>query len=203
MKQRLHNGKFATQQQILDDKLRPTLHFFIGMILTTTFAWSIQQGADIARANEGVVANNEMLGGYSQTTTATPSPTVTPVSELFTNTPEELKLFTEQKSQGSLESEKEQIIKYIVEVFGEHAPEAFNVLFCENRNLNPHATNHNRNGTIDRGIFQLNSAYWGGEENFDWKTNIDKAYMIFERANKTWKPWTCSHRIGQKNYLGQ
>lgn len=100
-------------------------------------------------------------------------------------------------------TEKEQIIAYIVEVFGEHAPEAFNVLFCENRNLDPKAVNYNRNGTVDRGIFQLNSAYWGGEENFDWKTNIDKAYMIFERAGKKFTPWTCSHRVGQKNYLGQ
>ena len=197
---RTSNGKFATPEQFLIDKFTP---LFL-MILSAVFAWSIQKGADIARANEGVAANNaSWVETALPNTTATPSPTVTPVSELSTNTPEELKLFTEQKSQGSLESEKEQIIKYIVEVFGEHAPEAFNVLFCENRNLNPHATNHNRNGTIDRGIFQLNSAYWGGEENFDWKTNIDKAYMIFERANKTWKPWTCSHRIGQKNYLGQ
>jgi len=100
-------------------------------------------------------------------------------------------------------SEKEQIIAYIVEVFGEDAPDAFSVLHCENRGLNPQAVNHNRNGTKDLGIFQLNTAYWGGEENFDWKTNIDKAYMIFERAGKKFTPWTCSHRIGQKNYLGK
>ncbi len=76
---------------------------------------------------------------------------------------------------SEVSTEKQQIIDYIVEVFGEHAPEAFNVLFCENRNLDPKAINYNRNGTVDRGIFQLNSAYWGGEENFNYKTNIDKA----------------------------
>jgi hypothetical protein len=103
---------------------------------------------------------------------------------------------------SEVSTEKQQIIDYIVEVFGEHAPEAFNVLFCENRNLDPKAINYNRNGTVDRGIFQLNSAYWGGEENFNYKTNIDKAYVVFERAGKKFTPWTCSHRINQKNYLG-
>lgn len=99
-------------------------------------------------------------------------------------------------------TEKEQIIAYIYEVFGEHAEDAIKVVGeCENKSWNPKAVNHNRNGTVDRGIFQLNSAYWGGEENFDWKTNVDKAYIVFERAGKKWTPWTCSHVVGQKNYL--
>lgn len=91
-------------------------------------------------------------------------------------------------------SEKEQIIHYITQVFGKDAPDAFNILHCENRGLNPKAVNHNRNGTRDLGIFQLNDAYWGGEENFDWKTNIDKAHKIFK--NGGWSQWSCSHRIG-------
>jgi len=100
-------------------------------------------------------------------------------------------------------SSKQEIIEYIVEVFGEDAPEAFNVLYCENRTLNPSAVNVNRNGTRDLGVFQLNDGYHGGEENFDYKTNIDKAYKIFEAHGKKWTAWTCSHRVDQKNYLGQ
>jgi len=96
-------------------------------------------------------------------------------------------------------TEKQEVINYIVEVFGEDAPDAFNVLFCENRNLNPEAVNHNRNGSRDLGIFQLNDRYWGGEENFNWKTNIDKAKTIFDKQG--WKPWTCSGRVNQKNYM--
>jgi hypothetical protein len=189
---RTSNGKFATPEQIIDAKLRPALQFIIFLILTSTLAWSIQQGAEYARSKHWGQVQADVV--HSE-----PALPAAPESK-STDAPEESTLI-EPQPQGSLESEKEQIIQYIVEVFGEHSPDAFNVLFCENRNLNPYATNHNRNGTIDRGIFQLNSAYWGGEENFDWKTNIDKAYMIFERAGKTWRPWTCSHRIGQPNYL--
>lgn len=198
---RKNNGRYATPEQFIVDKFTP---LFL-MILSAVFAWSIQKGADLARASEGEGANNaSWVETAVPDTTPSPTPTITPESVLLVNEPEELIPSTVgEKSQAPLESEKQQIINYIVEVFGEHAPDAFNVLYCENRNLNPYATNHNSNGTIDRGIFQLNSAYWGGEENFDWKTNIDKAYMIFERAGKTWKPWTCSHRIGQKNYLNQ
>jgi hypothetical protein len=87
--------------------------------------------------------------------------------------------------------------------FGEHAEDAFKVLECENKTWNPRATNHNRNGTIDRGLFQLNSAYWGGEENFDPETNIKKARMIFDRAGEKWTPWTCAYMAGQKSYLHQ
>ncbi len=101
-------------------------------------------------------------------------------------------------------SEKEQILAYIVEVFGEDAADAIVVVRkCENSAFNPRATNHNRNGSIDRGIFQLNSAYWGGEELYDWKTNVDVAYKVFTRAGKKWTPWTCAHVVDQKNYLNQ
>lgn len=95
-------------------------------------------------------------------------------------------------------TEKEQIIQYIVEVFGEDAPDAFSVLYCENRNLNPNAVNYNRNGTRDLGIFQLNDQYWGGDENFNWKTNIDKAHKIFK--NGGWSQWSCSTRVGIKPF---
>ncbi len=105
---------------------------------------------------------------------------------------------------AALKSEKQQILEYIVEVFGEDAADAIVVVRkCENSAFNPRAVNYNRNGTVDRGIFQLNSQYWGGEELFDWKTNIDKAYEVFTRAGKKWSPWTCAHVVDQKNYLNQ
>ena len=187
---RTSNGKFATPEQFIVDKFSPI--FF--MLIIVLFGWGIQQGAGFARSKHWGEVQADVV--HSE-----PPLPAAPESVSSTDAPEESTLI-EPQPQGSLEkSEREQIFEYIVEVFGEHSPDAFNVLFCENRNLDPYATNHNRNGTIDRGIFQLNSAYWGGEENFDWKTNIDKAYMIFERANKTWRPWTCSHRIGEPNYL--
>jgi hypothetical protein len=101
-------------------------------------------------------------------------------------------------------TQKQEILNYIVEVFGDDAADAIVVIRkCENSSFNPRAINQNRNGSVDRGIFQLNSAYWGGEELFDWKTNVDVAYKVFTRAGKKWTPWTCAHVVDQKNYLNQ
>lgn len=133
---------------------------------------------------------------------ATPVPTPEPVEGEEAKTTDAGQASTSTPSATS-KSEKQQIIDYIVEVFGEDAPAAFNVLFCENASLNPRAVNHNRNGSRDLGVFQLNDAYHGGEENFDYKRNVDKAYQIFKSHGSKWTAWTCSHRVGQKNYLGK
>ena len=37
---------------------------------------------------------------------------------------------------------------------------ALAIAYTENRSLNPYAINYNRNGTIDRGVMQLNSRYF-------------------------------------------
>ena len=97
-------------------------------------------------------------------------------------------------------TEKQQIIDYITEVFGEDAPDAFNILYCENRQLDHRVVGRNRNGSIDEGVFQINSIH--GKTNMkDWKTNIDYAKTIFDRQG--WRPWTCATRINQSNYLGR
>lgn len=106
--------------------------------------------------------------------------------------------------------ERLEIVAYIREVFGKDADRALLLLIgdgkhktCrngENHNLNPEAVNINRNGSEDYGVFQLNNAYHGGKENFDWKLNIDKAYAIYERQG--FRPWTCSVILGEENYLG-
>lgn len=96
------------------------------------------------------------------------------------------------------ETEKCQIMAYIVERFGDDADDAITVLNkCENSEFNPLAANHNNNGTIDRGVFQINSVH-GGEELFNWKTNVDKAYEIF--SNGGWRQWSCSHVINIRSF---
>lgn len=88
---------------------------------------------------------------------------------------------------------KNNIEAYIYEVFGEDYDDAMKVLECENRGLNPNAINHNRNGSIDEGIFQINSIH--KQPNMqDYKANIDYAYKIFKRQG--WSPWSCSHKVG-------
>ena len=100
-------------------------------------------------------------------------------------------------------TQKCQIVAYIAEVFEDHAPDAIAMLNqCENNGLDPDATNYNNNGTIDRGIFQVNSIH-GGLELYDWQQNIDKAYEIFKAHDNTFYAWTCATIIGQRNYLSR
>jgi hypothetical protein len=90
-------------------------------------------------------------------------------------------------------SELEQITTYIVRKFLPHGRQtAVTALACfiSESKLKTDAYNFNSNGTEDRGIAQINSI-WGmkPEDAHDWKKNIDKAYEIFLRSNKTFNPW--------------
>lgn len=89
---------------------------------------------------------------------------------------------------------KQEIINEIVRVFGDDAPNAFNVLYCENRTLNPEAVNWNSNGTWDAGIFQVNQVHgYTMEQMKDYKQNIKAAKKIFD--GRGWTAWSCSHRV--------
>ncbi len=109
-------------------------------------------------------------------------------------------LYTNATPSASL-SERQQILMYIVEKFGDRSHQAIAMLAkCENGSLNPKATNHNRNGTVDRGVFQINSIH-GGDEMYDWKTNIDKAYEIYHAHGDTFYAWTCGNVANDRTYV--
>lgn len=97
-------------------------------------------------------------------------------------------------------SEKLKIIEYIVEVFGENSAEAITIIKkCENSKFNPKATNWNRNGTWDTGIFQINQVHgYTMEEMQDYRKNIDAAKKIFD--SRGWTAWSCSHVVGVKPF---
>ena len=97
-------------------------------------------------------------------------------------------------------SEKQQILAYIVEVFGDDSADAITIINkCENHAFNPKATNWNRNGTWDTGIFQINQVHgYTMEEMQDWKLNINAAKKIFD--NRGWTAWSCSEVVGVKPF---
>jgi len=103
------------------------------------------------------------------------------------------------------QNEHDTIACYITEVFGEHATDAFKVLEgrgeCggENGGLNPFAVNTNWSKTPgvvdskDYGIFQKNNK-WQGVTNtaflFDWRTNINMAWVIYKNSGYNFHLWT-------------
>lgn len=88
-------------------------------------------------------------------------------------------------------TERQQIINYIYQVFGDQADNAYKVLACENGRLNPNAQGHNTNNTVDTGIFQVNSIHGVPEAYLkDWRTNIDIAYQIYKGSG--WGAWSCA-----------
>lgn len=109
---------------------------------------------------------------------------------------------TPQPTQTPVKTERGEIEAYIREVFGDEAENAFKVLSCENKGLNPKAINHNRNGSVDQGIFQINNIHRNGKakgkDMFDYRQNIDVAHAIF--SEQGWRPWTCSTKVGVKSF---
>lgn len=89
-----------------------------------------------------------------------------------------------------------QIVAMIHAQWGpEHGPRAVRIAQCES-DLRPHVTHRNRNGTIDYGLFQINS---GGTlqslgitavQALDPATNIRAAHLLWRRRG--WQPWVCS-----------
>lgn len=100
-------------------------------------------------------------------------------------------------------SEHDQIVAYITEVFGKDTPKAMKVLSCENESLNPRAVNKNRNGSIDRGVFQINSVHGRGDKDFSWKENIDFAHELYVSKGNTFYDWTCGRVVKEKTYLSK
>lgn len=95
------------------------------------------------------------------------------------------------------------IVDLVVKYFGDEAQNALKVVgTCENGKWNTTATNHNRNGSVDSGIFQINSIHGYSQEYlFNPENNIRVAKKIFD--GRGWTSWSCSHVLGIKPfYMG-
>lgn len=66
--------------------------------------------------------------------------------------------------------------------------------------MNPAATNHNRNGSVDRGLFQINSIH-GFVNLEDPKTNIEAAKKVYEKQGIT--AWAAYNNGSYKQFLAE
>ena len=183
MKQRrLRNGKYRINYF---DRLFP-LYL---MLLTAGLSWGLQTGNKL-RIQQVQARGSETLVTVDQPVKVQVSPTPTPQLKVV-----ELIMPTATPTP----TDKEEIIAEIVRVFGEEAPNAFNVLYCENRGLNPEAVNWNSNGSWDAGIFQVNQIHgYTMDQMKDYKQNIRAAKKIFD--GRGWTAWACSERVDIKPF---
>lgn len=90
----------------------------------------------------------------------------------------------------------------IQSVFGKDAPIMLKIARCES-GIRKDATNKNKNGTQDRGVFQINSNTWPGYTDIDYnwaydaKANILVAKKIFDARGT--QPWYSSEKCWGKN----
>lgn len=191
-RKRTSNGKFAKDSQYFKERLvAPAM-----LVLTTAFTWGVSLSPDIhtkyfevdsVQANAG---QTQMLHEAESTTTQEPLVEPTPIP-----TPEP-------------KTQKQEIIEYIVEVFGEDSIQALQIADCESR-YNPeivgdtHITSYHNGQLVGDsiGIFQIRTGGNGwsrAEANGmtsdefrvylkDWKNNVDYAKTIFDRSG--WKAW--------------
>lgn len=97
---------------------------------------------------------------------------------------------------AGLHPQRELVHQYVVQYFpANQVHHAMRVANCES-GFDPGAIHHNRNGTHDYGVFQLNS---GGTMQslgltpasaMDPETNIAAAYRLWRKRG--WSPWVCS-----------
>lgn len=65
---------------------------------------------------------------------------------------------------------------------------------------NPNATNHNTNGTVDRGLFQVNSIH-GSQSTHDLRRNV-RAAIAISNNGRNWTPWTTFTTGAYRRYFG-
>jgi hypothetical protein len=87
-----------------------------------------------------------------------------------------------------------EIKKYICEKFGKDCERALAIAKCES-GFNPESIGVNKNGTVDRGVFQLNTVHHHITSScaFDARCNIDTAYELFKKQG--WRPWVCAKKV--------
>jgi len=111
----------------------------------------------------------------------------------------DLKSSLEPSSKGT-ESPQGSPESLIQKYFGDQAHIALAVAKAES-SLNPKATNLNRNGSTDTGLFQINSIH-GYETDYllDVENNVKVAYEIYKKAGNQFTPWVAYNTGAYQKY---
>jgi hypothetical protein len=91
-------------------------------------------------------------------------------------------------NQSGVEQWRPLVSKY----FGSATNTALTIMKCESGGR-ANAMNVNSGGSIDRGLFQINSCH-GTHSTFDPEKNVAYAYRLYRSSG--WKPWVCASKLG-------
>lgn len=81
------------------------------------------------------------------------------------------------------------------------APVAASIALAESGG-NPNSENHNTNGSIDRGLWQINSVH-GGLSTTGVVANAKAAVKVFDEAGKNFAPWVTFKTGAYKSFINQ
>lgn len=102
-------------------------------------------------------------------------------------------------------TEKQQIMAYLIEKFGDRADDAITMInTCENSTFNPSLINKgNNNRTWDVGVMQINVQPTDTQEVEKlkyYKYNIDRGYEKYKAHKNTFYLWSCGDKAGDYTY---
>lgn len=101
-------------------------------------------------------------------------------------------LVSANRVQASVQS-REEIEREINRVFGQDSFMAKKIVWCES-SFRPQVIHKNRNGSVDVGLFQVNSVHRQSTTDMqDPVKNIAFAKKLFDKQG--WKPWVCRRII--------
>ncbi|MCR4285586.1 MAG: transglycosylase SLT domain-containing protein [Candidatus Kaiserbacteria bacterium] len=95
--------------------------------------------------------------------------------------------------------EEKTVEEKIRETFPEDPETALKIAHCES-SLDPSAINNrNKNGSVDKGLYQINSVHDKRVREldldlFDTDDNLKIARLLYEEH--TWSPWVCAKKLG-------
>lgn len=96
-------------------------------------------------------------------------------------------VFIQKVENKKEEPKKLNLMEKIAKTFPECPDVAIAIAKAES-GLKPQATGYNNNGSVDRGIFQINSIHGYGEELYNPETNLKIARKIYEKNG--WNAWS-------------
>jgi hypothetical protein len=172
------DSRKTMKKRILKSKL---FVFILGVIIGSTYTYIIVVGADYYRWMKRGLINIDRI----EIVKAEASEVLSYKGSLVPA--------GENQDTDSLDGDTPSVEGIIKKYFGSEAEQAMKIAQCES-SLRPDATHTNSNGSVDCGLFQINSIHgYDCEELKDVEFNVKIAKKLYDKSG--WQPWVCRNVI--------